>query len=98
MEDAAPPPGLTPPQAALWWLDRGGLRTGPEWERAHAICQAQEGDPAHDVVHALAHLIEGDPGNADYWYRRAGEAAASRDPRAEWQRIAARLGGPVAQG
>jgi hypothetical protein len=89
---AAPPAGLTPPAAALWWLKRGGLRPGPEWERAHAICQTREGEPAHDLVHALAHLIEGDVANADYWYRRAGERRGSGGLAAEWERIAAKLG------
>ncbi|MCR8725368.1 hypothetical protein [Frigidibacter sp. ROC022] len=95
--EVSPPPGLTPPQQALWWLERGGLSLGPEWEKAHAICQSNEGDPAHDLVHALAHLIEGDLGNSDYWYRRSGDAPVSRDPHAEWRRIADRLGGPARQ-
>ena len=71
----APPDGLAPALAALWWLRKGGLRTGAAWERAHAVCQAHEGERDADLVHALAHWIEGDLGNADYWYRRAGPAA-----------------------
>lgn len=90
IEAAAPPAGLTPAREALWWLRKGGLRPGPEWERAHAICQAGEGDPARDRVHALAHWIEGDLGNADYWYRRAGSRRGG-DIGAEWRRLAAEL-------
>ena len=83
----APPPGLTRPLEALWWLKKGGLVMGPEWRRAHEFCQAGEGDRAHDLVHALAHWIEGDETNAAYWYRRAGSKRAANIA-AEWQRIA----------
>jgi hypothetical protein len=42
------------------------------------------------MVHALAHWIEGDAANADYWYRRVGgERAPTLE--AEWRRIAAAL-------
>jgi hypothetical protein len=85
---AAPPEGVTPPVAALWWLARGGLETGPDWEKAHEIAQSAEGDAAHDWVHALIHRIEGDAGNAGYWYRRAGKPASSASIAAEWTAIA----------
>ena len=55
-----PPAGLARPLAALWWLKKGGLVMGPQWEKAHELCQMQEGDRAHDSVHALVHWIEGD--------------------------------------
>ena len=83
----APPARLTPPQQALWWLKKGGMAMGPEWHRAHQICQAKEGDRAHDLVHGLAHMIEGDKANAAYWYRRAQHIPAP-DIEAEWQRLA----------
>ena len=86
-----PPPGLTPAAQALWWLRKGRLAPGPEWERAHAICRDGEGTRDCDRVHALAHWIEGDLGNADYWYRRAGERRGG-DVAAEWERLAAELG------
>lgn len=89
----APPAGLAPPLQALWWLRKGGLRVGPEWERAHEICQAREGEVGYDLVHALAHDIEGDRRNADYWYRRAGDRRGGADLAAEWSRIARKLGG-----
>jgi hypothetical protein len=86
-----PPAELAPPLQALWWLRKGGLATGPSWERAHEICQDGEGQPPFDLVHALAHRIEGDEANAGYWYRRAGEAPGQGDLAAEWSRIAALL-------
>jgi len=45
------------------------LRHG-DWQKAHAIVQADEssfGCWAHGIVH----MMEGDLGNARYWYRRA---------------------------
>ncbi len=87
----APPPGLSQPLAALWWLGKGGFATGPAWERAHEICQASEGVADFDRVHALAHWIEGDRANSDYWYRRAGCRPTGGDPRAEWEHQVAAL-------
>jgi hypothetical protein len=55
-------------------LEAGGFSIGPSWTRAHDICQAHEGEPVFDRIHALIHRIEGDATNARYWYRRAGVA------------------------
>lgn len=87
-----PPTELSVPLQALWWLKQGGLKMGVEWTRAHELCQQQEGEPAHDLVHALAHWIEGDIANRDYWYRRAGGGRA-HSVEAEWERIAVALTG-----
>ncbi len=86
-----PPSGASEPVAALWWLAKGGWKTGPEWERAHNICQRAEGEKAYDWVHALAHRIEGDQPNSDYWYRRAGEARVHDDPSREARHILGHL-------
>lgn len=88
--DETPSPALAPPLQALWWLKKGGFAMGPEWEKAHALCQTREGDHAHDLVHALAHWIEGDAANSAYWYRRVGGVRA-KDVPAEWDRIAGLL-------
>lgn len=72
-----PPENLSRPRQALWWLAEGGYALGPDWDSAHKLCQQAEGDNAHDWVHALCHRIEGDTANAGYWYRRAGQPAAS---------------------
>lgn len=89
----SPPSGVTPPQLALWWLKQGGFRMGPEWQKAHMICQQHEGDFAHDLVHALCHWIEGDLGNRDYWYRRLGpDWTQAATIAAEWEKVQARLG------
>jgi hypothetical protein len=77
----------SPPLRVLWWLREGKFTMGPEWQKAHEICQLNEGDHAHDLVHALAHWVEGDKANANYWYARVGGTRASTIE-AEWQRIA----------
>lgn len=81
------PPGLPPPLEALWWLRKGGFELGPEWRKAHEICQTREGEFAYDLVHALVHRVEGDMTNASYWYRRIGGSRAV-SIEAEWERIA----------
>ncbi len=57
---------------ALDALEAGQCQMGDQWEVAHNIAQAHEGQAAFDRIHALVHRIEGDSFNADYWYRRAG--------------------------
>lgn len=65
---------------------------GAEWERAHALCQQNEGDFAHDLVHALCHWIEGDLSNRDYWYARVGHGwVCAATVEAEWERVWGRL-------
>lgn len=85
------PTGLTPPQVALWHLQRGGLRLGPDWAAAHEICQTAEGVRDYDLVHALCHWIEGDLPNRDYWYRRAAPWSRADTVPAEWQAIRAEV-------
>jgi len=72
---------------ALDLLKSGNLKAGPEMEKAHQICQAHEGTPAFDWVHALVHRIEGDDANAGYWYRRAGKTRHSGSVEEEWSNI-----------
>jgi hypothetical protein len=93
LDQAEPPANLSEPLAALWWLAKGGYRVGREWETAHALCQRSEGEPGHDLAHAVAHLIEGDLDNARYWFRRAGRGGESEDPRAEWTSAVMALSG-----
>ena len=80
LSNAAPESGLSSPLAALWWAAKG------EWARAHEIVQDEEGVDAA-WVHAYLHRVEGDLGNAGYWYRQAGKPAASGPLEAEWDQI-----------
>ena len=45
------------------------LRNG-DWQRAHDLVQHDE-SPLGCWAHGIVHMIEGDIGNARYWYRRA---------------------------
>ncbi|HTW29988.1 MAG TPA: hypothetical protein VME92_22885 [Acetobacteraceae bacterium] len=81
---AAPPTDADLALQALWWAGRG------DWDRAHACAQEGE-DSAAALVHAHLHRIEGDAGNAAYWYRRAGRAPATLPLDAEWAEIAEHL-------
>jgi hypothetical protein len=85
--DGEPPAGLTPELRALWLTKAG------RWDEAHHIAQDIE-TPDGSWIHALLHLIEGDTGNAGYWYARAGRPARRREEiDTEWDRIAAYLCG-----
>jgi hypothetical protein len=45
-------------------------------------------------VHAYLHRVEGDLGNAGYWYRQAGKPVATDAIETEWERmVLALLGG-----
>ena len=55
------------------------------WDQAHKIVQ-DESDKASAWVHAYLHRVEGDLGNAGYWYRQAGQPAAKDSLEAEWER------------
>lgn len=47
---------------------------GGDWASAHMVAQDHEGDPLADWLHAVVHRMEGDLGNAAYWYRRCRRA------------------------
>lgn len=84
LAEAAPDQALSPPLKALWWAAKG------DWDKAHGI--AQDGDDASSAwVHAYLHRVEGDLGNAGYWYRRANQPVAKDALESEWERIVAAL-------
>jgi hypothetical protein len=78
------PPAVAAPLTALWHDARGN------WDEAHRIVGDVETKDAA-WVHAYLHRKEGDPGNAAYWYDRAGKTVASDSLEAEWTRIATAL-------
>ncbi len=84
LSGATPASGLDAPLAALWWAAKG------HWDEAHKIVQDQAtADSAW--VHAYLHRVEGDAGNAGYWYRQAGKPVASGSLGTEWEAIASEL-------
>jgi hypothetical protein len=76
----APAANLGPPLAALWWAAKGN------WDQAHKIVQDEDTAEAA-WVHAYLHRVEGDLGNAGYWYRQAGQPVAKDKLESEWERI-----------
>jgi hypothetical protein len=68
------------------------LAIAGDWAGAHTIVQQDETDATSCWIHAVLHKIEGDTGNARYWYRRAGRSyEAYPDAKAELAAIRASL-------
>jgi hypothetical protein len=84
LSGAAPAPELGAPLAALWWAAKG------DWDKAHKLVQ-DEATAEAAWVHAYLHRVEGDLGNAGYWYRRAAKPVAAGSLETEWEQIAAAL-------
>ncbi len=80
----APPKDLSVALQALWHEGKG------DWAAAHRMAQGDKSE-AGAWVHAYLHRIEGDHGNAGYWYRRAGKAPATGSLKREWEEIATAL-------
>ena len=85
LQDARPPVGLGEAALALWHLKKG------DWEKSHAI--AQDLETAEGAwIHALLHLVEGDLGNARYWFAEAGRPPVKpAQADALWDEIAAEV-------
>jgi len=66
------------------------LEASGDWASAHRIAQ---NDPSSDGswVHAYLHRVEGDLGNAGYWYRNAGRKLPELSLEEEWEYIAMAL-------
>jgi hypothetical protein len=77
---ASPPAGQAPPLSALWHAAKG------DWDTAHGLVQ-DEASAEAAWVHAYLHRVEGDLGNAGYWYRRAGKPVAKGSLEDEWEAI-----------
>jgi hypothetical protein len=56
------------------------------WDKAHRIVQ-EINTPEAAWIHAYLHRVEGDLGNAAYWYRRAGRPECRSSLEDEWQEI-----------
>jgi hypothetical protein len=71
---------------ALWHDAKG------DWERAHNCAQEDHGRDG-SWVHAYLHRKEGDLGNANYWYARAGRKMPDRlvSLQTEWTELAQAL-------
>ncbi|MCC6884740.1 MAG: hypothetical protein IT576_21465 [Verrucomicrobiales bacterium] len=80
--DPAPLEEMTGEMKALW------LCRNSRWHEAHEIAQDIE-TPLGSRIHALLHLMEGDIGNAGYWYAKAGSPVRGlQDIDSEWDDLA----------
>jgi hypothetical protein len=79
-----PPENISPYLKSLWFDNKN------DWEKAHTIIQDIEDNTA-SWIHAYLHRKEGDNGNADYWYRRAGRKRPGTTLKEEWEDIVTEL-------
>jgi hypothetical protein len=78
------PDNLSLELQTLWFAGTG------DWETAHQLIQDEPGANAA-LLHAYLHRVEGDAGNAAYWYRRAGETMPNLALAEEWNLLVARF-------
>ena len=78
------PADLSAPLRALWTLARG------DWDEAHRIVQDLSG-PEPAWVHAHLHRVEGDDGNAAYWYSQARRPVCKAPLEEEWHAMVGEL-------
>ncbi len=85
LKDEGTVPDDIPPLLQALLLDAAG-----DWDSAHSIAQK---DPSDDGswVHAYLHRVEGDLGNASYWYHHAGRNLPEISLEEEWEYIAMEL-------
>jgi hypothetical protein len=84
LSNPAPAQGLSTALQALWWAGKD------DWDKAHTIVMDASGaEPAW--VHAYLHRVEGDLGNARYWYGQAGQPPATNSLPDEWGAIVSAL-------
>ncbi|MDR3716912.1 MAG: hypothetical protein P4L51_29230 [Puia sp.] len=80
LKNDQPPAGIGNLLTALWHEGK------KDWEKAHDTIQDGE-DRESAWIHAYLHRKEGDPGNAGYWYRRAGQKMPSCPLEQEWEEL-----------
>ena len=90
LDNDAPPESLAPLAMALWLAAKCRDGVDDDWHKAHGIAQDTPGTDG-SWVHAHLHRIEGDLGNAGYWYRQAGKPKYKAPLAEEWDEIAAAL-------
>lgn len=79
-----PPSGISVYLQALWYDAKD------DWNKAHDLIQDLP-DKNASWIHAYLHRKEGDTGNADYWYAKAGKKRPSVSLIQEWEEIATAL-------
>ena len=79
-----PPKDISPCLEAMWYQAKGN------WEEAHRLAQSEKSS-AGSWVHAFLHRVEGDLGNAAYWYRLADRPVCTSSLDDEWDEIVTAL-------
>jgi len=75
------PPGTINEELRALWLDGKG-----EWDAAHDLAQ-KIGGVNGAWIHAYLHREEGDNGNANYWYSKAGKSMPDSSLKEEWENL-----------
>lgn len=78
------PPAVNELLKALWFEGKG------DWESAHNIAQDIHNNDG-SWIHAYLHRVEGDLGNASYWYSRANRKMPSSSLKDEWNAMVKEL-------
>lgn len=81
---SAPPKGISEPLQALWYAGKDN------WDASHSIAQDIHTETG-SWIHAYLHRVEGDLGNAAYWYKRAGKPLCKLSLKEEWELIVREL-------
>jgi hypothetical protein len=84
LSNAVPPKTVSAALQGLWWAGKG------DWDKAHRLIMDEHSREAA-WVHAYLHRVEGDDGNAGYWYRQAQRKPATGPHEAEWEAMVAAL-------
>ncbi|GHE23080.1 hypothetical protein [Sphingobacterium griseoflavum] len=79
-EEQTAPTELTAPLQALWYERKG------DWKKAHELIDHLD-DHIAAHVHAYLHRVEGDLGNAQYWYHRAQQPIFKGTTAEEWHNM-----------
>ncbi len=62
------------------------LAKSGDWNQSHTLIQDYT-DTYACLIHGYLHRVEGDLGNARYWYNRAGEPMLNNTLEEEWERL-----------
>ena len=84
LSSATPPSKVSDHLRALWYDAKG------DWQQSHNTIQDID-DTNAAWIHAYLHRKEGDIGNAEYWYNRAGKKRPPVSLQQEWEILAKEL-------
>ena len=71
---------------AIQHLQALELAAQGDWDGAHKLIQSYE-DSFACMIHGYLHYVEGDKGNAAYWYQRAGRSVPANSLSEEFDRL-----------